>query len=161
MAFDAEAAALVASGIEVDPVPWTEAGDLSIYDLVLPLVVWGYFERPAQWFTFLDRIDCERHPVINPPALLRWNSDKQYLAELGARGIPTVPTLPVDMLGDDHLREARERFGTERLIVKPPISGGAYLTFRIGPADRCPIPFAARGWPSSPLSKQSPRANIR
>ena len=55
-AFDAEAAALVAGGVEVDQVPWTEAGDLSGYDLVLPLVTWGYYERPGEWFDFLDRI---------------------------------------------------------------------------------------------------------
>ena len=49
-AFDAEATALVAGGITVEPVPWTEAGDLTGYDLVLPLVVWGYHERPEEWF---------------------------------------------------------------------------------------------------------------
>ena len=32
-AFDAEAAALVAGGVEVDPVPWTEAADLIISSL--------------------------------------------------------------------------------------------------------------------------------
>ena len=134
-AFDAESAALIAGGIEVDPVPWTEPGDLTAYDLVLPLVVWGYFERPAEWFALLDRIDRERIRVTNPPELLRWNSDKQYLAELGERGIPTVSTLPVDALDDDHLREARIRFGSNWLVVKPPISGGAFQTFRIGPGD--------------------------
>ncbi len=72
-AFDAEAAALVAGGIEVDPVPWTEAGDLASYDLVLPLVVWGYHERPVDWFGFLDRVACEQLPMVNPPALLRWS----------------------------------------------------------------------------------------
>ena len=40
-AFDAEAAALVAAGVTVDPISWTEAGDLSGYDLVLPLVTWA------------------------------------------------------------------------------------------------------------------------
>ncbi len=134
-AFDAEAAALVAGGIAVEPVPWTEAGDLTGYDLVLPLVVWGYHERPEEWFAFLDRIAREQLPMVNPPALLKWNSDKQYLAELGQRGIATVPTLPVEQLGEDHLREARERFGTGQLIVKPPISGSAFRTFRLGPGD--------------------------
>ncbi len=62
-AFDAEAAALIAGGIDVDPVPWTEAGDLGGYDLVLPLVVWGYHERPAEWLAFLDRIRREQLPV--------------------------------------------------------------------------------------------------
>ena len=49
-AFDVEADALRKRGVEVDAVPWTEAGDLTGYDLVLPLVVWGYhlqYERVA------------------------------------------------------------------------------------------------------------------
>lgn len=142
-AFDAEAAALVAGGIQVDPVPWTEAGELGQYDLVLPLVVWGYHERPAEWFAFLDRMDREQPAMVNPPELLRWNSDKQYLAELGERGIATVPTLAAEELGDADLAEARERFGTAQLIVKPPISGSAFRTFRIGADD--PLPECVRG----------------
>lgn len=143
-AFDAEAAALVAGGVEVDPVPWTDPRDLTSYDLVLPLVTWGYYERPDEWFAFLDRIERERLPVINPPALLRWNSDKEYLAELGEKGVPTVPTLAVDALDDAHLAEARGRFGTERLIVKPPVSGGAYETFLLGPGESIPPSVAGR-----------------
>lgn len=143
-AFDAEAAALVAGGIEVDAVPWTRAGDLGGYDLVLPLVVWGYFERPALWFDFLRRLEREKLPVVNPPALLRWNSDKKYLAELGARGVTTVPTLEVAALSESDLAAARERFGTGRLIVKPPLSGGAFETFRLGERDRVPEAVAGR-----------------
>ncbi len=75
---------------------------------------------------------------VNPPALLSWNSDKYYLAELQMRGIATVPTMPVEELGEEDLREARERFCTDLLIVKPPISGSAFRTFRIGPADHLP-----------------------
>lgn len=142
-AFDAEAAALVAGGVEVVPVPWTEAGDLSGFDLVLPLVTWGYYEKPAEWFAFLDRLEAERLPVVNPPALLRWNSHKRYLEELGGKGVPTVPTLTVDALCDDHLDEARARFGTGLLIVKPPVSGGAFETFRLAPGE--PVPPSAAG----------------
>ena len=142
-AFDAEAAALVASGIEVDPVPWTEARDLSGYDLVLPLVTWGYYERPGEWFAFLDRLERECLPVINPPSVLRWNSDKKYLAELGGKGVPTVPTVPVAALAERDLEEARRGFGTDRLIVKPPISAGAFDTFLLDRESK--LPEAVRG----------------
>lgn len=142
-AFDAEAAALVAGGVEVDPIAWTEAGDLTGYDLVLPLVAWGYHHRPDQWFAFLDRLEREALPVVNPPALLRWNSDKKYLAELDERGIPTVHTLAVDALDEAHLSQARSRFGTDRLVVKPPISGSAYKTFLIDASEG--VPAAASG----------------
>ena len=43
--------------------------------------------------------------------LLRWNSDKAYLAELGAKGVPTVPTRLVEALDEAALAEARAEFG--------------------------------------------------
>ena len=75
-----------------------QAGDLSAYDLILPLLAWGYYDRFAEWLALLDRFERERLPVVNPPALLRWNSDKAYLAELAGKGVSTVPTLAVDRL---------------------------------------------------------------
>lgn len=137
-AFDAEAAALVAGGVEVDPIPWTEAGQLAGYDLILPLVVWGYFERPGEWFELLDRLETSDIPVINPPSVLRWSSDKAYLAELGQRGVPTVPTVAVSALAAADVERARQRFGTDTIILKPPVSGGAFHTYRLGPGEAAP-----------------------
>ena len=54
-AFDVEADALRAGGASVDPIPWTQAGDLGGYDLILPLVVWGYHLQYDRWLGLLDR----------------------------------------------------------------------------------------------------------
>jgi glutathione synthase/RimK-type ligase-like ATP-grasp enzyme len=78
--YDPQAAALAAGGAEVEPIPWTEVGETSAYDLILPLVAWGYHTDYARWLALLDRAEAEHWPVINPPELLRWNSDKAYLA---------------------------------------------------------------------------------
>ena len=137
-AFDAEADALRRRGLTVDPVAWTDAGDFADYDLVLPLVVWGYHLRYREWLGFLDLADREGLPLANPAALLRWNSDKVYLAELGAKGIRSVPTIAVEALNDDDLRLAADTFGTDELIVKPPVSASATGTHRIRPGDRIP-----------------------
>jgi glutathione synthase/RimK-type ligase-like ATP-grasp enzyme len=137
-AFDPEAKALEECGFQVDPIPWTEAGDLSDYDLVVPLLAWGYFNRYAEWLALLDRFEREHLPVVNPPALLRWNSDKAYLAELAGKGVSTVPTLAVDNCDEESLRQARQCFGTEELVIKPPISAGAAGTHRLGPHNRLP-----------------------
>jgi glutathione synthase/RimK-type ligase-like ATP-grasp enzyme len=144
-AFDIEAQMLIARGASVDPVPWTEAGDLSGYDLVLPLVAWGYHLRYAEWLRLLDRFERERLPVINPPALLRWNSDKAYLAELGERGVATVPTLSVECCGDEDIEEARRHFQSDWLVIKPPVSASATGTFRLGRNDS--MPDESRGRP--------------
>ena len=137
-AFDGEAAALAERGFAVDPVPWTKAADLSGYDLIVPLLVWGYFERFGDWLAFLDHCESERWPMVNPPPLLRWNSDKAYLADLAGKGVSTVPTIIVERCDDAALASARDHFGTERLVVKPPISAGATGTHRLGPGDGVP-----------------------
>ena len=143
-AYDVEADALKASGAKVDPVPWTRADDLSAYDLILPLVVWGYHLQYAEWLALLDRFERERLPVINPPALLRWNSDKAYLAEFDAKGVPTVHTMAVDALDEHALAEARARFGCSELVVKPPVSASATGTHRLGPNDAIPDDVAGQ-----------------
>ena len=143
-AYDVEADALKASGAKVDPVPWTRADDLSAYDLILPLVVWGYHLQYAEWLALLDRFERERLPVINPPALLRWNSDKAYLAVFDAKGVPTVHTMAVDALDEHALAEARARFGCSELVVKPPVSASATGTHRLGPNDAIPDDVAGQ-----------------
>ena len=137
-AFDAEAEALRKRGVEVDAVPWTTTGDLSAYDLVLPLVVWGYHLQYDDWQRWLHRAETNQLGVVNPPALLRWNSDKVYLTELGVRGVPTIETIEVNELSDADLAVAAERFGTGELVVKPPVSASATGTHRIRVGDEIP-----------------------
>ena len=137
-AFDVEADALSAAGCSVNAVAWTEIDNVSGYDLVLPLVCWGYHLDYPRWLALLDRAEREHWPVINPPALLRWNSDKAYLAELADRGVSTVPTLAVDSCCDADLEEARRRFGSDWLVIKPPVSASATGTHRLGPNDDLP-----------------------
>jgi glutathione synthase/RimK-type ligase-like ATP-grasp enzyme len=142
-AYDVEAAALEAAGISVEPRAWTEIGDLTGVDVVLPLVAWGYHLRFAEWLRLLDRMEQPGAPLmLNPPALLRWNSDKAYLEQLAAAGVPTVASRTVEALDETALSEARAAFGGE-LVVKPLVSASADDTFRIGPED--PIPASVRG----------------
>lgn len=123
-------------------VDWTKAGDLAEFDLVTPLLAWGYPRDCATWFALLDRLEEECVPVCNPVSVLRWNSDKAYLAELGAAGIATVPTRMSEALDSAALAEARAIFGTDILVVKPPISGGADGTFRLAQQDAIPLSVA-------------------
>ncbi len=144
-AYDVEAQALERGGISVTPVAWTELGDLSGFDVALPLVAWGYHLDPARWTALLDRLEGERALVLNPIPLLRWNSDKRYLAELGTNGVPTVPTRFVEALDDSALAQARRDFGPD-LVVKPPVSASAHGTWRLGAGD--PVPSSAQGRPT-------------
>lgn len=141
-AYEVEADALRRGGFAVEPRSWNDPGDLAGCDVVLPLVAWGYQSDPARWFALLDRLEREAAAVLNPIPVLRWNSDKRYLAELGEKGIATVPTVMIDRLDPASLAAARGNFGDE-LVVKPPISASAYGTHRLGPGD--PVPDDALG----------------
>jgi glutathione synthase/RimK-type ligase-like ATP-grasp enzyme len=137
-AFDVQAAALAAHGAVVDAVPWTRLDEVSPYDLVLPLVAWGYHLEFARWLNLLDRAEAERWTMVNPPSLLRWSSDKAYLSELAERGVSTVPSLTVEACCDADIDEARRLFGSEWLVIKPPVSASATGTHRLGPGDDLP-----------------------
>jgi glutathione synthase/RimK-type ligase-like ATP-grasp enzyme len=156
-AFDVEADALRGVGCTVDAVAWTELDDISIYDLILPLVAWGYHLDYARWLALLDRAEAEHWPMFNPPALLRWNSDKAYLAELAERGVSTVPTLAVEACCDADLDEARRRFDSEWLVIKPPVSASASGTHRLGPNDDLPGESARQPMIIQPLIEEISR----
>lgn len=142
-AFLPQSRPLMARGAQVDTRPWSDAGDLGGYDLILPLICWGYHLRYAEWLRFLDRLETERLPVINPPALLRWNSDKAYLAELPRKGVATVPSINASTCSNEDLVDARERFSCRELVVKPPVSAGADGTYRLAAGE--PLPGELQG----------------
>ncbi|MEL0154997.1 hypothetical protein [Sphingopyxis sp.] len=140
-AFARKAAALAAAGLAVEQRVWTDPGDLTGFDLILPLFAWGYQRDVAVWYALLDRL--AGLPVVNPVPVLRWNSDKAYLAELGAKGVAVVPTVEVAALDDASLAQARAALGAEEVVVKPAVSGGADGTHRVAPG--APIPTDALG----------------
>ena len=141
-AYEPEAAVLLRAGFSVEARPWTDAGDLNGFDLVMPLVAWGYHLDPPHWHALLDRLQRDRIPVLNPVPLLRWNSDKRYLAELEAKGVDAIPTRLVERLDEAAVAEARGEFGSD-LVIKPPVSAAADGTHLLGPAD--PIPGGSLG----------------
>jgi glutathione synthase/RimK-type ligase-like ATP-grasp enzyme len=118
---------------------WNDAGDLSGFALILPLLAWGYPKSPSTWFAALDAWEAQGLPFANPISVLRWNTDKDYLLDLEAAGVAIVPTVEVHGLTAADMEEARVRFGCDTLIIKPPISAGADRTYRLGPNDAIPF----------------------
>ncbi len=137
-AFARKAAALTGAGLIVEQRVWSDPGDLSGYDLILPLFAWGYQRDVAAWYALLDRLEAEALSVVNPVPVLRWNSDKAYLGELGAKGVAVVPTVEVAALDDASMAVARTELLSDEVVIKPAISGGADGTHRIAAGDAIP-----------------------
>jgi glutathione synthase/RimK-type ligase-like ATP-grasp enzyme len=126
---------LRAAGFTVEGCPWSETDDLPSFDLVLPLLVWGYPFAPRQWLAAIDRWEDSRVRLVNPSSVLRWNADKRYLTVLEGRGAPVVPTAFEDRLTVEGMEAAAARFGTDRLVAKPRISSTAWQTIRWSPGE--------------------------
>jgi hypothetical protein len=110
---------------------WT--ADLGGFDLVLPLLVWGYHLAGPEWEAATRRWEEAGLAVWNPPSVLRWNGDKAYLDRLAQAGAPVVPTRFAERLSPELMAEAAEAFGTDQLIAKPRVSAGAWRTIRWRP----------------------------
>lgn len=131
-------------GQDTQFIDWTKADDLGRFDLVTPLLAWGYPRDCRRWFALLDQLEASNVPVANPVQILRWNSDKAYLAGLGDAGIATVPSYVAESCADADLAYARSLFATDIIVAKPPISGGADGTYCLRASDSVPADVAGQ-----------------
>lgn len=134
--FERLARPLHAAGVESRPHAWTEplaAGTQA--DGVISLLSWGYHFIPDLWRERLDALEATGLKVLNPPHVLRWNTAKIYLMELGEAGVPVVPTLAVDRVTPEAVEAARAHFGAAIIVAKPQISGGSHETLKLYPGD--------------------------
>ena len=130
---EVEAAPLRAAGFIVEGRPWTDGGSLAGFDLVLPLLAWGYPQAGERWH---ERVDAWEHAgvrLMNAASVLRWNADKMYLERLADLGAPVIPTLHCNRVTAQEMARAVEAFGTDRLVAKPRASSGAWQTIRWSP----------------------------
>ena len=126
---DAHAVATLARlGVRATPCVWNDpAVDWARFDAVLIRTVWDYFKQHTQFLRWLDSLDALGVPTINHSTLLRWNSDKRYLAQLEAQGVAIIPTR---FLAHAELRDALAAQAGRHVVVKPSVSGGAWRTLR-------------------------------
>lgn len=123
---------LEALGHTVRPVLWRDPSVVwEQADVVVIRSPWDYMEHVGEFWSFLHRL--EGHPrVLNSPALMCWNLDKVYLAELESRGVPIVPTVFVAAGETVDVHEVAQGRGWGEVVVKPTVSGGAWRTQRVG-----------------------------
>ncbi|MBY0520218.1 MAG: hypothetical protein K2P79_07310 [Sphingomonas sp.] len=125
------APAFAAAGMALAPRAWTEGpGDGAA---TLALFAWGYHADPARWLAMLDAWPAGNR-LINPAALLRWNTTKTYLEALAAAGVPIVPSLFGDADAAS-VAAAYDHFGVDELVVKPQVSAGSDRTVRVRRGD--------------------------
>ncbi len=120
-------AALRSSGAEVRVVDWDDASvDWQAFEIALLRSTWDYSMRLAEFLAWSERV-AQLTRLSNSLPVVRWNTDKHYLAELAKAGVPTIPTEFVEPGQDaaEALRGFEARYGTDELVVKPAVGSGS------------------------------------
>ncbi|MDG9717095.1 hypothetical protein [Streptomyces sp. DH24] len=121
--------ALREAGARASAEVWDDPGvDWGAFDLVVIRSTWDYSWRAAEFTAWADA--CGKATRLrNPADVVRWNTDKRYLGELAAAGVPVVPTRYV--APGDPLDLPRDH----EYVVKPTSGAGARFAARYGPGD--------------------------
>jgi hypothetical protein len=92
-------------------------------DLVILRAAWDYAERREEFLAWTTRV----RNLLNSPGLVAWNSDKHYLQDLAAAGVPTLASFFLEPGQTPVLPRAVR--GAE-VVVKPAVGAGSIDTFR-------------------------------
>ena len=112
-----------------DAVDWADTG------VTVVRSPWDYVDHLAEFLAWVDRVDAVTN-LWNPAAVLRWNTHKSYLLDLGARGAPVVPTVMLTQGGAAALDGIADAQGWNALVVKPAVGVGGDGAGRFDVGDR-------------------------
>lgn len=121
-------------GLRAGVIPWDRAIDWKQIPLVVIRTPWDYFKRLPEFLAWARRVDEITH-LVNPYAVIEWNSHKRYLLELTQRGVPIVPTILFEHGTVDNIENALKNTGWIELVIKPAVSISAFGALRVKTED--------------------------
>ncbi|MFD4501936.1 RimK family alpha-L-glutamate ligase [Streptomyces sp. NPDC058457] len=121
--------ALADAGAEAVARPWDDPGtEWGDHDLVVLRSTWDYAWRTDEFLPWVERVGKATR-IANPAEVVRWNTDKRYLGDLAAAGVPVVPTRYLAPGDPAELPSDRD------FVVKPTFGAGARFAARYTPAE--------------------------
>jgi hypothetical protein len=122
--------AVRAAGIAVDEVCWDdESIDWLTYNHVVIRSTWDYHRRYDEFMQWVRSVSSVS-TMSNSLDVITWNTDKHYLAEVAAMGLPVVPTVFIEPGHDGWPDQVHDLLAPGDVVVKPAISAGSNDTER-------------------------------
>ena len=116
-------------GIITEIVDWDNAStDWSRYSMAIVRSPWDYHRRYPEFLAWLDSVSAVT-TLQNSADIIRWNTNKEYLAELVEVQIGVIPTTFVRS-AEDLVTITNEGMLERDIVVKPTISAGSNNTER-------------------------------
>lgn len=104
--------------------------DWSRFNAVAVRSCWDYHLQPDAFLDWISQLETLGIPIVNPPALIRWNFRKTYLDELARRGVRIPETVWLAPGQSADVAELCRARGWRATVIKPLISASAYRTER-------------------------------
>ena len=101
------------------------------FELAVVRSTWDYHLHPVDFGAWIDKVGGETR-LVNSAGLMRWNSNKRYLADLAKRGVALLPFLLVDP-GDQPPYHDLGDSGWGEIVVKPLVGASAWQIARTTP----------------------------
>lgn len=125
-------------GMELEEVCWDdEAANWSQFDAAIIGTTWDYWDRNDQFLSTLAEIESHTR-LFNSSALVRWNSNKQYLKELATKGARLIPTEWIEDPNETSIRNAFDSLDCDDMVVKRQVGAGADGQYRLKRGDKIP-----------------------
>jgi len=119
-------------GLNIEKVIWNDQQvNWEGYSLAILKSPWDYFDLIEDFYSWLNHLEAKNIKLLNPIEIVRWNANKQYLQEIEAAGLKITPSFFIQNKGSVNLEHFFKKFNTNKLIVKPCVSGGAKNTFKV------------------------------
>lgn len=141
-------------GLNIEPAIWNDPSVAwKDFDAVVIRSCWDYHHQLDAFLAWVTLLEQQGIALWNPPSVIRWNSEKRYLLDLQAWGIPTVPTLYLPPSTGSILPDLLIETGWLDVIVKPAVSASAFNTWRttLATASADQVRFAEQSRLSSTL----------
>jgi O-ureido-D-serine cyclo-ligase len=153
--------ALARAGASVAIVAWDDPTvSWGRFDVAVLRSPWDYTQRPAEFLAWCERVGTQTR-LLNPLPVVRWNTDKHYLADLQGAGVPVVESVFIEPRKVDPHATAKSGASPgpalaeepsaldgvpdwPEFVVKPAIGAGSRDTQRYGRAERAAAEAHAR-----------------
>lgn len=96
----------------------------SDFEAVMIGTAWDYWDRQEEFLQTLEQISEETR-LYNSPALVRWNSHKSYLRDLGEKGARLIPTVWIDRPDEASVASSFNDLAAEKIVLKRQVGAGA------------------------------------
>ncbi len=124
--------AMEAVGVRPVPVVWDDDSVAwSAFDACLIRSVSDYHLKQQAFLDWLLGLPGALQ-IWNEPELVAWNTDKTYLRQLGARGIPIIPTCWLERGSQVRLADLLEARDWGEAVLKPTVGLAAQRLLRVG-----------------------------